>query len=215
MPPRQQNLAKRWSVLHVSLACMATVWCCDSSGWLRDSRHPYSPALACGRGRHRQDTNQTCPFAPTFENQVRLSQRDRGWLGPQYSTGAERERLAKRDFENLRIADVSLDCNWRGMKKALGPILKKASGVDLLARQALVERVRVSGFGAVGGRPSWREVFPIRVISGMGDGANLPGYRDSIIEVRHCVVEIFYGAGHRHGVAILHRHHGEPPGCRC
>ena len=87
------------------------------------------------------------------------------------------------------------------MKKALGPILKKASGVDLLARQALVERVRVSGFGAVGGRPSWREVFPIRVISGMGDGANLPVNaivdmrRDSIIEVRHCkqnsVVEDF------------------------
>ena len=113
-----------------------------------------------------------------------------GW-GAQYSTGAERVRLAKRDFDNLRIADVSLDCNWDGMKKALGPILKKASGVDLLARQALVERVRVSGFGAVGGRPSWREVFPIRVISGMGDGANLPGYRDSIIEVRHCVVEDF------------------------
>ena len=43
--------------------------------------------------------------------------------------------------------------------------------------------------GAVGGRPSWREVFPIRVISGMGDGAVLPGYRKSIIEIRHCIVE--------------------------
>jgi hypothetical protein len=103
-----------------------------------------------------------------------------GW-GPQ--------RLAKRDFDNIRIADVSLDCNWRGMKAALGPILKKVAGVDLLARQALVERVRVSGFGAQGGRPSWREVFPIRVISAMGDGSKLPGYRDSIIEIHHCIVE--------------------------
>ncbi|MBT5620202.1 MAG: right-handed parallel beta-helix repeat-containing protein [Verrucomicrobia bacterium] len=105
-----------------------------------------------------------------------------GW-GPQ--------RLAKRDFNNIRIADVSLDCNWRGMKKALGSILKKVAGVDLLVRQALVERVQVSRFGAVGGRPSWREVFPIRVGSGMGDGAELPCYRDSIIEIRHCIVEDF------------------------
>jgi len=105
-----------------------------------------------------------------------------GW-GPQ--------RLAKRDFNNIRIADVSLDCNWRGMKKALGPILKKVAGVDLLVRQALVERVQVSRFGAMGGRPSWREVFPIRVGSGMGDGAELPCYRDSIIEIRHCIVEDF------------------------
>ena len=105
-----------------------------------------------------------------------------GW-GPQ--------RLVKRDFNNIRVADLSLDCNWRGMKAALGPILKKASGIDLLAREALVERVRVSRFGAVGGRPSWREVFPIRVISGLGDGASLPGYRDSLIEIRHCVVEDF------------------------
>ena len=103
-----------------------------------------------------------------------------GW-GPQ--------RPAGRDFDNLRVADVSLDCNWRGMKAALGPILKKVAGVDLLAKEALVERVRVSGFGAQGGRPSWREVFPIRVISGMGDGANLPGYRDAVIEIRHCIVE--------------------------
>ena len=105
-----------------------------------------------------------------------------GW-GPQ--------RPAGRDFDNLRVADVSLDCNWRGMKAALGSILKKVAGVDLLARQVLVERVRVSGFGAQGGRPSWREVFPIRVISGMGDGAELPGYSDSIIEIRHCIVEDF------------------------
>ena len=98
---------------------------------------------------------------------------------------------ASRDFDNIRIADLSLDCNWRVMKAALGPILKKASGIDLLARQALVERVRVSRFGAVGGRPSWREVFPIRVLSGMGDGANLPGYRNSVIEIRYCVVEDF------------------------
>ena len=105
-----------------------------------------------------------------------------GW-GPQ--------RLARRDFDNLRVADLSLDCNWRGMKAVLGPILKKTAGVDLLARQALVERVRVSAFGAQGGRPSWREVFPIRVISGMGDGSELPGYRDSIIEIRHCIVEGF------------------------
>ncbi len=70
-----------------------------------------------------------------------------GW-GPQ--------RLAKRDFNNIRIADVSLDCNWRGMKKVLGPILKKVAGVDLLVRQALVERVQVSRFGAVGGRPEHR-----------------------------------------------------------
>ena len=105
-----------------------------------------------------------------------------GW-GPQ--------RLARRDFDNLRVADLSLDCNWRGMKAVLGPILKKTAGVDLLARQALVERVRVSAFGAQGGRPSWREVFPIRVISGMGDGSELSGYRDSIIEIRHCIVEGF------------------------
>ena len=111
-----------------------------------------------------------------------------GW-GPQFAPGPDRARLAKRDFDNIRIADVSLDCNWDGMKRVLGAILKKASGVDLLAKQALVERVQVSGFGAVGGRPSWREVFPIRLISGMGDGAVLTGYRESIIEVRHCVVE--------------------------
>ena len=95
-----------------------------------------------------------------------------GW-GPQHSAG--------RDFDNLRVADVSLDCNWRGMKAALGSILKKVAGVDLLARQALVERVRVSGFGAQGGRPSWREVFPIRVIPGMGDGPELPGHSHSIL----------------------------------
>ena len=105
-----------------------------------------------------------------------------GW-GPQ--------RLVRRDFDNLRIADLSLDCNWSGMKAALGPILKKTAGVDLLARQALVERVQVSGFGAQGGRPSWREVFPVRVISGMGDNSELPGYRDSIIEIRRCIVEDF------------------------
>ena len=105
-----------------------------------------------------------------------------GW-GPQ--------RLVRRDFDNLRIADLSLDCNWSGMKAALGPILKKTAGVDLLARQALVERVQVSGFGAQGGRPSWREVFPVRVISGMGDNSQLPGYRDSIIEIRRCIVEDF------------------------
>jgi hypothetical protein len=103
-----------------------------------------------------------------------------GW-GPQSAAG--------RDFDNLRVAGLSLDCNWRGMKAALGPILKKVAGVDLLAKEALVERVRVSGFGAQGGRPSWREVFPIRVGSGMGDGAKLPGYRDSIIEIRHCIID--------------------------
>jgi hypothetical protein len=126
-----------------------------------------------------------------------------GW-GPQ--------RLAKRDFDNLRVADVSLDCNWRGMKAALGPILKKVAGVDLLAKEALVERVRVSAFGAQGGRPSWREVFPIRVISGMGDGSELPGYRDSIIEIRHCIVEGFVrgpGAGtdwpYCTGIMVSHR----------
>ena len=111
-----------------------------------------------------------------------------GW-GPQFSAGLDAERLHKRDFENIRVADVSLNCNWNGMKKELGPIVKKVSGVDLLAKQAMVERVKVSNFGAVGGRPSWREVFPIRVISGMGDGASLPGYRKSIIEIRHCIVE--------------------------
>jgi len=111
-----------------------------------------------------------------------------GW-GPQFSAGLSGARLHKRDFENIRVADMSLDCNWSGMKKGLGPIIKKASGIDLLAKQALVERVKVSNFGAVGGRPSWREVFPIRVISGMGDGASLPGYRKSIIEIRHCIVE--------------------------
>ncbi|MED5380962.1 MAG: right-handed parallel beta-helix repeat-containing protein [Verrucomicrobiota bacterium] len=130
-----------------------------------------------------------------------------GW-GPQ--------RLAKRDFDNIRIADVSLDCNWDGMKKALGPILKKTSGVDLLARQALVERVQVSRFGAVGGRPSWREVFPIRVISGMGDGANLPGYRDSIIEIRHCLVEDFVrgpgtGTAWPYCTGIMVSHRGADP----
>ena len=126
-----------------------------------------------------------------------------GW-GPQ--------RLARRDFDNLRVADLSLDCNWRGMKAVLGPILKKTAGVDLLARQALVERVRVSAFGAQGGRPSWREVFPIRVISGMGDGSELPGYRDSIIEIRHCIVEGFVrgpGAGtdwpYCTGIMVSHR----------
>ena len=126
-----------------------------------------------------------------------------GW-GPQ--------RLARRDFDNLRVADLSLDCNWRGMKAVLGPILKKTAGVDLLARQALVERVRVSAFGAQGGRPSWREVFPIRVISGMGDGSELSGYRDSIIEIRHCIVEGFVrgpGAGtdwpYCTGIMVSHR----------
>ena len=111
-----------------------------------------------------------------------------GW-GPQFSAGLSGARLHKRDFENIRVADMSLDCNWSGMKKGLGPIIKKASGIDLLAKQALVERVKVSNFGAVGGRPSWREVFPIRVISAMGDGSKLPGYRHSIIEIRRCVVE--------------------------
>ena len=105
-----------------------------------------------------------------------------GW-GPQ--------RLVRRDFDNLRIADLSLDCNWSGMKAVLGASLKKTAGVDLLVREALVERVHVSGFGAQGGRPSWREVFPIRVISGMGDNSELPGYRDSIIEIRRCIVEDF------------------------
>ncbi|MEE2946848.1 MAG: right-handed parallel beta-helix repeat-containing protein [Verrucomicrobiota bacterium] len=130
-----------------------------------------------------------------------------GW-GPQ--------RVDKRDFNNIRIADLSLDCNWRGMKVALGPILKKASGIDLLARQVLVERVQVSRFGAVGGRPSWREVFPIRVISGMGDGAVLPGYRDSVIEIRHCVVEDFVhgpsaGTAWPYCTGIMISHRGADP----
>ena len=111
-----------------------------------------------------------------------------GW-GPQFTTELDRIPLLKRDFNNIRIADISLNCNWEGMKENLGPIVKKVSGIDLLAKQALVERVKVKNFGAVGGRPSWREVFPIRVISGMGDGANLPGYKSSIIEIRHCVVD--------------------------
>jgi len=113
-----------------------------------------------------------------------------GW-GPQFSGDPGKQRLAKRDFDNLRIADLSLDCDWGGMKAALGPILKKTSGIDLLAKQVLVERVQVSRFGAVGGRSSWREVFPIRVISAMGDGSKLQGYRDSIIEIRRCIVEGF------------------------
>ena len=111
-----------------------------------------------------------------------------GW-GPQFGGEPGKQRLAKRDFDNLRIADLSLDCNWAGMKAALGPSLKKTAGIDLLAKQARVERVRASGYGAQGGRPSWREVFPIRVISAMGDGSKLPGYRDSIIEIHHCIVE--------------------------
>ena len=111
-----------------------------------------------------------------------------GW-GPQFSGEPGKQRMAKRDFDNLRIADLSLDCNWIGMKAVLGPSLKKTAGIDLLAKQARVERVLVSGFGAQGGRPSWREVFPIRVISAMGDGSKLLGYSDSIIEIRHCIVE--------------------------
>jgi len=111
-----------------------------------------------------------------------------GW-GPQFKTGPDGVRLNERDFDNIRIANISLDCNWNGMKKALGPILKKVSGIDLLVRQALVERVQVSRFGAIGGRPSWREVFPIRVISSMGDGASLPGYLNTLVEIRHCIVE--------------------------
>ena len=111
-----------------------------------------------------------------------------GW-GPQFGGEPGKQRLAKRDFDNLRIADLSLDCNWAGMKAALGPSLKKTAGIDLLTKQARVERVRASGYGAQGGRPSWREVFPIRVISAMGDGSKLPGYRDSIIEIHHCIVE--------------------------
>ena len=130
-----------------------------------------------------------------------------GW-GPQ--------SLVKRDFNNIRIADVSLDCNWSNAKEALGPILKKASGIDLLAKQVLVERVRVSRFGAVGGRTSWREVFPIRVISGMGDGAALPGYPDSIIEIRYCVVEDFVrgsstGTDWSYCTGILVSHRGADP----
>ncbi len=111
-----------------------------------------------------------------------------GW-GPQFSGEPGKQRLAKRDFDNLRVANLSLDCNWAGMKAALGPSLKKTAGIDLLAKQARVERVLTSGFGAQGGRPSWREVFAIRVISAMGDGSKLPGYRDSIIEIHHCIVE--------------------------
>ena len=138
-----------------------------------------------------------------------------GW-GPQFAPGPDGGRLAKRDFDNIRIADISLDCNWDGMKQALGPILKKASGIDLLAKQALVERVQVSRFGAVGGRPSWREVFPIRVISGMGDGTSLPGYRDSIIEIRHCMVENFVrgpeaGTDWPYCTGIMVSHRGADP----
>ena len=138
-----------------------------------------------------------------------------GW-GPQFAPGPDGGRLAKRDFDNIRIADISLDCNWDGMKQALGPILKNASGIDLLAKQALVERVQVSRFGAVGGRPSWREVFPIRVISGMGDGTSLPGYRDSIIDIRRCSVEAF-GRGPSTGTdwpyctGIMVSHRGADP----
>ena len=111
-----------------------------------------------------------------------------GWRR-QFSGEPGKQRIAKRDFDNLRIADLSLDCNWIGMKAVLGPSLKKTAGIDLLAKQARVERVLASGFGAQGGRPSWREVFPIRVISAMGDGSKLLGYSDSIIEIRHCIVE--------------------------
>ena len=52
-----------------------------------------------------------------------------GW-GPQFTTDLDRIPLLKRDFNNIRIADISLNCNWKGMKKNLGPIVKKVSGIE-------------------------------------------------------------------------------------
>lgn len=132
-----------------------------------------------------------------------------GWEPQQDADGA---RLEARDYRNLRVADLTLDANWTGLKEALGPPVKKASGLALLCREAEIARVKVVHYGAYGGRPSWQEVFPIMVVSMPTDPAGGKGYESSVIEIHDCVVEgpvegprRAVASGYATGILVGHR----------
>lgn len=110
-----------------------------------------------------------------------------GWL-PQKSGG--NEARPGRDYVNVRVAHLTLDANWAGLREALGTQVKKAAGLALFCRQAEIGYVKVVHFGALGGRATWREVFPI-IVRSMAKvfPERLTGPPSSSIEIHHCVVE--------------------------
>ncbi|MCP5523119.1 MAG: right-handed parallel beta-helix repeat-containing protein [Verrucomicrobiales bacterium] len=109
-----------------------------------------------------------------------------GWVEQQDAGGQD---LVGRDYRNLRVADLTLDANWSGLKNDLGASVKKASGLALVCREAEVVRVKVTHSGALGGRAAWQEVFPIMVLSMLDDPSGPAGYGSSVIDIHDCVVE--------------------------
>ena len=110
-----------------------------------------------------------------------------GWISQTKSDG---EPLSERDFADVRVAHMTLDANWSGLKQALGSQVKKAAALSLFCRTAEVAHVKAIHHGAWGGRTAWREVFPI-IVRSMAKiyPEELTGPPSTDIEIHHCVVE--------------------------
>jgi len=111
-----------------------------------------------------------------------------GGGGPQQKPPLSGPHLPERDYVGIHISGMTLDCNWDGLKASIGSPLKKAGGLSVVCKEGVIEKVKVINFGAQGGRPSWREVFPIHLRSSLTDNLGAPGYATSRLQIFGCEV---------------------------